>query len=441
MLIRTGLICVAAALTATPQILYNPRQDAKAEEVRKLAGEVANGQLFQSQLDNLTALSKPASDRVFTSAQRAALARLTRTVNWSAIRQDLTDIEQSVFLKKDADRAKWEAGKKSLDEQVKKAEDALKAIRTKEDDVTTLASLLKEVSMVDEALQVANDFRKRDASKISPTDLRVVHELADASGRLAELLETAKSTPPKSASKILQEIQLDLMKAEVEHLANLIKIEARRASAMDDLRRIYLQAVDGVECMTTGARANKRPCITDLADGFTQVDLAANEEPIETTLQRYTVRARWYHRQTEDAVRLERAAEEGVRNCPGAATRDCQIRTAALTQRQSNREEKERDMANHKRKLQFAVFALENWAALTSRSGVPNRLADLRVSLEDRRYQIKRDSILARGYEASLLSGAETMAAYSKSGIRAGNVAALVQAIATLGLIPTIALK
>lgn len=440
MSLRTPVLCLVS-LAAQAQILYNPRQDQKAEEVRKLASEVMNGQIFQSQLDNLNALTGPAGNRVFTSAQRAALARLARSVKWGDIQQDLTEMAEGLTISKAADTAKWDAEKKTLAGEVKKAEEALTGIRASEDDVAALASLLKEVSLVDEALQVANGFLKRDPAKISPTDLRVVHEIAESSGRLAELLESAKEMPRKMATVIAKQMQIDLMKAEIEHLTNLIKIEARRTAAMDDMRRIHAQAVDGVACVTTGLTTRKRPCIPGLEDGFAKTDLASSEENIETTLQRYTVRARWYQVQNGDAVRLERTAEEGVRRCTDANNPECAARNKVLEERKANREEKEADVANHKRKLQLAVFALENWAALASRTGVPNRMADLRVSLEDRRYQIKRDSILARGYEMTLLSGAETLAAYSKSGVRAGNIAALVQAFATLGLIPTIALK
>ncbi len=428
------LLCVSGAHA---QILYNPRLDQKAEEVRKLASEVVNGQIYQSQLENLTALTGPAGNRVFSSAQRAALARLARTVSWGEIQQDLQEMTDILTLSKDADREKWEADKKTLAGEVAKLEESLAKVRATEDDAAALASLLKEVSLIDEALQVANGFLRRDTTKISPTDLRVVHEVAESSKRLAQLLDAAKTPLPKDASLIAKQMQLDLMKAEIEHLTNLIKIEARRTAAIDDLRGIHRQAAAGVSCLTNPKQ--ERPCIRGVA--FTATDLASVEEKIEITLQRYTVRARWYNRQTEDAVRLERTAEEGVRRCADPAGPACQPQLTLLKQRRENREEKETDMADHKHKLQFALFALENWAALTSRSGVPNRMADLRASIEDRRYRIKRDSILARGYETMLLSGAETLAAYYKSGVRAANVAALVQAIATLGLIPTIALK
>jgi hypothetical protein len=428
---------------ASGQLIYNARQDQKAEEIRKLTSEIAGGQLFQAQVDNLNALSRPASDRIFDSAQRAALAKLTRTVNWADIQSDLEGLREAVFLTRDSDRMNWEAQKQTLEADLKRIKEALAAIREKDDNIAALAALLKEVALVDEALLVAESLIPRDHMKLSPTDLRVIHELNGASARLAEILETYTSAAPKAHSVIARELQADLAKAEIEHLTNLIKIEARRSAAMDDLRRVYLQAVEGVACVTTGKTTGGGPCMRDLPENreFDGVDLASLEENIETTMQRYTVRARWYHRQNEDALRLERVAEEGVRTCPGTASRNCQIRTAALRERHENRAEKDIDLAAHKRKLQFVVFALENWSSVVSRSTTPNRLADLRAAMEDRRYQIKRDSILARGYEMTLLSGAETLAAYSKGGVRAGNVAQLVQAMVTVGLIPAVLLK
>ncbi|MDX1984192.1 MAG: hypothetical protein SFV51_28210 [Bryobacteraceae bacterium] len=442
MLLMIHLILVLAPV-AHGQLIYNARQDQKAEEVRKLTSEIANGQLFQAQLDNLNALSRPASERIFSSARRAALAKLTRTVSWSDIREDLASLEDAVFLNKDSDRMQWESQKQTLEAELKRTKEALAAIRGKEDDVTALASLLKEVALADEAILVAESLIPRDHQKLSPTDLRVIHELNGACARLAEILEGFAQPKPKTASAIAGEMQAELARAEIEHLTNLIKIEARRTAAMDDLRRIYQQAKEGVACVTTGKTTASGPCMRDLPEDreFAGIDLASLEENVETTMHRYTVRARWYYRQNDDAVRLERVAEEGVRRCPDTADRNCQIRTAALSQRQQNREEKEADLSAHKRKLQFVVFALENWAAVISRATTPNRLADLRAAMEDRRYQIKRDTILARGYEMTLLSGAETLAAYHKGGIRPGNVAQLAQAMLTLGLFPAIALK
>src|SRR5260370_19330766 len=62
-----------------PIYFYNPRLDGLGQNVEKAAGDVANGQIFDTQLANLEAVSKLATDRIFSSARRAALARLQCT--------------------------------------------------------------------------------------------------------------------------------------------------------------------------------------------------------------------------------------------------------------------------------------------------------------------------------------------------------------------------
>lgn len=87
------------------------------------------------------------------------------------------------------------------------------------------------------------------------------------------------------------------------------------------------------------------------------------------------------------------------------------------------------------------VFVLYNAAALAARDTTPKRLASLRLAEEERRYSIRSSAVAARSYETLVASGVERLANYYKGGLKPETLAQIVNAVATLGLIPTIAVK
>src|ERR1017187_2867371 len=68
-----------------PIYFYNARLDGLGQDVQKAAGDVANAQIFDTQLSNLDVVSKLATDRIFSSGRRAALAKLEGTRNWRSL--------------------------------------------------------------------------------------------------------------------------------------------------------------------------------------------------------------------------------------------------------------------------------------------------------------------------------------------------------------------
>src|ERR1017187_5949661 len=67
-----------------PIYFYNSRLDGLGQDVQKAAGDVSNGQIFDTQLSNLDVIAKLATDRIFSSGRRAALAKLEGTRNWQS---------------------------------------------------------------------------------------------------------------------------------------------------------------------------------------------------------------------------------------------------------------------------------------------------------------------------------------------------------------------
>ena len=88
--------------------------------------------------------------------------------------------------------------------------------------------------------------------------------------------------------------------------------------------------------------------------------------------------------------------------------------------------------------LEPMVAALYNVASYAARADLPIRLANHRESLELRAQAIRRDAANAAVYEKTILNGVQRLSAYHKGGIKAQNLAALIQALATAGIIPAI---
>jgi hypothetical protein len=88
--------------------------------------------------------------------------------------------------------------------------------------------------------------------------------------------------------------------------------------------------------------------------------------------------------------------------------------------------------------LETMVSALYHVAAYAARADLPRRLANHRESLELRAQAIRRDAANAAVYEKTILNGVQRLSAYHKGGIKAQNLAALIQALATAGVIPAI---
>ena len=87
------------------------------------------------------------------------------------------------------------------------------------------------------------------------------------------------------------------------------------------------------------------------------------------------------------------------------------------------------------------IFALYNVASLAARDTTPQRLASLRLADEERRYSIRSSAVAAKSYETLTSTGTQRLATYYKGGIKPETLAQIASALATLGLIPTIAVK
>jgi hypothetical protein len=370
-----------------PIYFYNPRLDGLGQDVQKAAGDLANGQIFDSQLANLEAISKLATDRIFSSARRAALAKLEGTRNWKSF-CDRVETAKNRALPSDTQQAGWEKQIAILEIKMGEAQSIAK---TASGTLKSVADLLEEVGKAQQVIEFGKILQARKVADITATDLRVVGKLQEAMDNLGTLLKGIASQPkPASTRSAAEQMKVDLAKAEIDHLKTLIQIEEKRLDGQHDVKDILTAIGNTLTCVKSNSTNPPSPgtwvCTLKFDDptGSSTIEKLSETEEIEETIRRF---------------RSDRL------------------------------------------KLKTLVYLLENFAALAARADTPVRIAELRSAIEERRFAIRRDAIMARTYEQILLIGAQRIATYYKGGIKPETLAQFVNALSTAGLIPTIALK
>jgi hypothetical protein len=360
---------------------YNPRLDALGQNAQKAGADVASGQIFDTEIDNLKVMLKLATDRIFTSARRAALARIEGARNWKTL-YEFVEKAKEKSIASSQEKEEWPGRIEDLKKQIttvqEMANDTAKAL-------TAAGGALQDIGNAQEVIQFATLLSKREPAAVTKTDLRVIGKVQEALVNLGTILsDLGKQTQAPSSRSAVDQMKIDLAKAEVDHLKALIKIEDRRMAGQKDVKSLIAAIEDTLTC-------------TDGNCGFSLKDDDGNEIRREEVLGKEQI----------DATLLRYKQQ-------GAPAAD---------------------------RLKAVVYLLENFAAFSARAETPGRIADLRRAIEERSFAIRRDAIMARSYEQIFLLGTQRIALYYKGGIKPETLAQFAQAAATAGLIPAITFK
>ncbi len=296
------------------------------------------------------------------------------------------DAAKTRALPSETQKADWEKEIAILKTKLGTAQSTADLVSAK---LKSFGDLLEEVGKAKQVIEAGKFLQERKVADITATDLRVVGKFQEAMDNIGTLLNgLASQAKPASTRSAAQQMKVDLAKAEIDHLKTLIQIEEKRLDGQHDVKNILIAIENTLSCVraTTSPGLKGWVCtlkFTDATGVSTTENLTATEE-IETTLRRFH----------SDPL-----------------------------------------------KLKSVVYLLENFAALAARADTPVRIAELRSAIEERRFAIRRDAIMARTYEQILLIGAQRIAIYYKGGIKPETLAQFANALATAGLIPTIALK
>lgn len=384
LLLCSALGALQAQTTAATQIprdpwlyFYDPRLDALGQDLQKAAGEVSNGQVYETQLSNLDAVARLASDRIFSSGRRAALAKIEAARTWGFL-FDRFDTARTAQKVDPPQQKEWQDRMAELKKQI--------AATAQQSDgaganLQPLGDVLEAVGKAKQIAEAGNFLQERKLANITPADLRIAARVQELVGNIgAVITDLSKDAKGATSRSVAEQMKVDLSKAEIDHLKTLMGIEEKRAAGQKDVKDLLSVIGRSLKC-----EANNCTLSRDDDDGNTQLlATVQRSDAIEDTLQQFQ---------------------------------------------------------GDKVKVGLVILLLENYGALAARADLPMRLADLRVAVEDRRFAIRQEAILARTHEQILLVGAQRIAAYYKGGIKPETLAQFANALSTAGLIPAISLK
>jgi hypothetical protein len=387
--------------------LYDKSRDDQSQKALTLSEGIASGQLFNKQLNNLTALSAYSLDRVFTSAHRQMMADLDVLFTWSDVAALAENFERTVRgggLAGPAESAAAKTKLEAVQNDLKDASEAVQKARDEKKDPRVI-QFLERVGDPGAVFNFADSLRGKVG--VSKADLLTAQEAVGLLGRLAQVyrdFQTATASAPTAADAV-HEAKVKLLQAEAEHLHNVIQISARREAELSDALQIAASLKAGLECIEHGRAQPDADCPIRSDRAFKP------DEQIEVSLRRVLQTAKGARQradENQDAAAQARLEDEAWREKQIVAT---------------------------------LLYSLYNASAIASHGETPVRLADLRAAQEEHRYAIRQNAILAHSYETVIASGVQRLALYYKGGVKPEVIAQIVQALATVGLIPTVALK
>jgi hypothetical protein len=278
------------------------------------------------------------------------------------------------------------------------------------------------------------------AAKLAP-DIDTQAEQALAAARLSEVRQLAKDirrqidvlqVPDSARTDVVQEILSHLGDAkqlvdfaETTSLGNNpAKIQAlnETVAALQQVQVLYAS----LKGILAGANAVK-PHVA-----------ALRPDPLKTKLELLRVdEDQW---KTVGAIRAREALEKGEIQ---ALIDRAKLLLPRVSENQDDIEAtlKALAQAGNRTQLELVMYVLHQAAAVAAQQETSAALADLRRSIEERRYSIQRSAVYAGEYEQTVRAAADRLALYWKSGLKPKEVADLLYNLSGAVSLPALALK
>ena len=371
-----GLLLVLHGALAAQPFLYHADQDKNAQLAVSTAKEIANGAVFDKELQNLDALSKLQIDRAMSWAQVQFRAGLDAFSTWKAVSDQLNKIDAKLPPLSD------DEVKKRIAEVEKQVTELKATIKNLGEKAGASSDIVKEIDLhlktVDDALAYAKDLPATNAKFSAAiasvkTGLDTAKTIYDAFTTAFEARKAVQDQLAKLATSP-QADQLKLLLLEMKHLQWVAQNEARR-----DLEK------GTVIALADAARFK-----------LATFKLTDSTEPIEVTLETLATKAR-----TDS----------------GSAGVDA------------------------RRELGSLLLALHEAAAARAQGDLPQRLFELRDTLEEARYSILQSGARVSGAEALIQNAVARLALYYQGGIKPAQIAQLLYNLSGMVSLPLIATK
>jgi len=364
----------AVTAAAPAQVLHNEKRDQHAQQALKLSQEITSGETFDKLLKNLAEAARLDEKATVETAQFNLGPILDGLKTWRSVTRLVGSIEQDLALGQPAAPGDLKKEITALHQEMAGARQAAADLKKK------LAADPAKDRLGAIGLWLERIGRAEPVYGYLDRFLR--QDDADEDSRPARL-ETAKEMQSllQQLSKLYQDFGVSLPKS-----PSLLWLQTRL-----ELLRLEEQSLE------------RRVQIRERRDSETR--------PILSLLKQTKAGLKLLHPADLDKHIADSLKEQAKRAAGDASERD---------------------------RLEAMIFALYNAAALAARGATPVHLALLRESSEERALSIRQMAARARLYESLVGTGVERLALFHQRGIRSASLAQIVQALATLGLIPAI---
>src|ERR1017187_3852871 len=372
------LVYLILAVPAPAQRLYNADQDKRAQDALKTGKDLSPAGGFDAALENLNKIWKLRQEQVFRSAHTQMRADMGSGITWGQLRSSVAAIVET--LKPQLDPGDPVQLKKQLDtaktiRDSAKAELAELAKTASANPAAGIASVGTWLERINQVEPVATYVIGMEKdTSASKAQVAAAGKASTALQNLATLYKDFKLDLPTSPSPLLMEYQLQLLSLQVQHITEEVKIQER----LDQELNITLDVLAPVQT------------------ALSTLNLPDNERI---------------------ADRLDRVATAAAK---AVADGDQAAATA------------------NRRELTILTGLLYNASALVARGNTPVRLANLRVSMEERASALRLSGGTVAFHQQLIVNGLQRLALYYQGGVKASSIADLIQALATVGIAPAV---
>ncbi len=228
--------------------IYDAKLDAAGQKVEAAAGAVANGAIFETQLENLKVISQRGMERIFSSQRRAALARIEGARTWRGMQVLLEQAKERALSADEA--SDWAERRKDLEAQL----GALpKPPSASPGAVSAPVEFLAELGRSQELQQAAKLLAEKQVA--SKNDLRILKRLQDGVAAMGKNLTALAAMPAVASSRSAeQRMKISLVQAEMDYWRAVGLIEARRQAGQREVANLFTQLEATLECNTSACK-------------------------------------------------------------------------------------------------------------------------------------------------------------------------------------------
>lgn len=256
--------------------LYDAKLDAAGQKVEAAAGAIANGAIFETQLENLKVIAQRETERIFASQKRAALARIEGARTWRGMQALLDQAKERALSAEEA--SDWAQRRQDLERQLAALPKPPVATAAA---VPAPVEFLTELGRSQELQQAAKFLAEKQLA--SKNDLRVVKRLQEGIAAIGANLSALAAMPVAASSRSAeQRMKISLVQAEMDYWRAVGLIEARRQAGQREVANLFTQLESTLECPASACKLK-----------FTSDDGEESSEPlnaaefIDATLAKY----------------------------------------------------------------------------------------------------------------------------------------------------------